>query len=193
MSTVIASGTWEDVTAYVAAHAAGPVLLREVTAHAGDDYHAVWLGQDGLVWHASTEHGASGWSLERETAAGALSWIRGTLALALDAIAGSWAAPADLDAADELYEVELAAARASAGTPLTPREVDGLIRQQISRARAEVARLAGLRAWHLRDAYGADRGAIARAAADLGVKAPTISGILAADARRRAQVTSRPG
>lgn len=123
----------------------------------------------------------------------------------------------DLEVLDELNEVRLTALRADAmhrinalraqfstnesseqyrvlGGIIPTKEVtiggvvDSQIQAGLARARAEVARWAGLRAHHLRTYTDTGRGGQARAARDLGITPVTVHNIIKEDDRRREQL-----
>lgn len=183
---------YEDLADHMSATAPDAVALSKITAELGDEYHQVWL--DGpTVWHAWQEdpcRPGSAWVLNRESALEALVWLREQLCLVMDRLADPSLyedIPADTverdeDVLEELYDVELAA------IPTTdPRDVDLVIQKQIRDARAEVARLAGLRVHHIVDRIGGtqERGWQTRAARTLGVTEATVSGLLTAERERQ--------
>lgn len=190
MSEIFTTGEYAIIDDYIAAHAPGARLLPEITATLDSDYHTVWLdGQ--TVWHAYAYPGEDTWHLDRESAAEALKWLQEQLVLVFDRLAdpdlyaedpcGPRLVEQDEAVMEEYHDVELAAW--GAGDPVA---TDRLIVRRIAAARAEVARLASLRAHHLRQAWQGDgsRGWQTRAAQDLGTSPTMVGKVLAADERR---------
>lgn len=185
------TGDYDDVIAYLREHAPGARLLEEITAELDNDYHTVWL--DGrTVWHAWRDLATDEvWHLEREPAGEALEWLRQQLFPPFDRMGdpdlyagdprGSRLVERDEAVMEEYYDVELAALG-----DLDPVATDRLIVRRITAARAEVARLASLRAHHLRRAWqgDGDRGWQTRAAQSLGISPQAITKLLADDDRR---------
>lgn len=168
---------YETLAAIVDERAPHAYLLDEITAHAGGDYHSIWLdNSDHTVWHAWTEPEGDEWTLDHEPAEEAVPWITEVLTLVLDAVAfpeqtevyvvRSGREEDDLDALDELEAVRLAALQARSADPAT---VDGMIRNQMDQHRQEIRLLARLRANALQHAFGTERGAAAAASRALGV------------------------
>lgn len=190
MPEIFTTGEYAIIDDYVAQHAPGARLLEEITASLDADYHTVWLdGQ--TVWHAYAYPGEDTWHLDRESAAEALKWLQEQLVLVFDRLAdpdlyaedpcGPRLVEQDEAVMEEYHDVELAAW--GAGDPVA---TDRLIVRRIAAARAEVARLASLRAHHLRQAWQGDgsRGWQTRAAQDLGTSPTMVGKVLAADERR---------
>ncbi|MGW5353379.1 hypothetical protein ACWERV_23070 [Streptomyces sp. NPDC004031] len=188
-----------EAAAHVAEHAPNAYELPLITAHLGADLHNVWLDKTAAtVWHASTDPDADGWTLEVEPAREAQSWIEDQLVLLLDRLADPEgdgyidAGPntdveEDLDALAEYEEVRLAALSEHSDDPVV---VDRIIRGQIARLSAEIARLSRLRGVNLTTAYGTEHGAAARAARALDVSHTSASRAMAApgDYAERARV-----
>lgn len=168
---------YEPLAAIVADRAPRARFLDEITAHAGADYHSVWLDEtDTTVWHAWSEPGEDLWTLDHEPAYEALAWITETLTLALDSLASPEEAENyldqagreedDLDALNELEAVRLAALRTGSANPVV---IDRRIRSEMDAHREQIRLLARLRASNLQQAFGTERGAPAAAARALGV------------------------
>ncbi|MFE5841997.1 hypothetical protein ACFQ7N_10160 [Streptomyces niveus] len=168
---------YETLAAIVAERAPQARLLDEITAHAGADYHSVWLDEtDTTVWHAWSEPGEDLWTLDHEPAGEALAWITETLTLALDALASPEEAANyldragreedDLDALNELEAVRLSTLRSRSADPVV---IDRMIRSEMDAHRQEIRLLSRLRAGNLQRAFGTERGAPAAAARALGV------------------------
>lgn len=198
MSEILTTDDYDDIEAYIRQHAPGARLLEETTAVLDADYHTVWLdGHD--VWHAYAYPGEDTWYLDKEPAREALEWLREQLVLVLDRIAdpdryvgdprGARLVEQDESALEEYYDVELAAW----GCPGDPVATDRRIVGRIAAARAEVARLASLRAHHMRQAWQGDgsRGWQARAAQALGTSPALVTKVLSADERRAEERRAR--
>ncbi|MFF8619257.1 hypothetical protein [Streptomyces sp. NPDC015350] len=195
--TVAAAEDYGTLAAVVAERAPHAHLLDEVTAHAGAEYHSIWLDEtDGTVWHAWTEPGESGWTLDREPAADAVGWITQTLTLVLDNLAAPEQAEdyerpdredEDLAALDELESVRLAELRALSTDPAV---IDTMIRSRMDDLRLGISLLARMRAGNLQRSFGTERGAAADTARALKVSPEAARRALAAaadfDARVRA-------
>ncbi|WP_399559113.1 hypothetical protein OHA44_38255 (plasmid) [Streptomyces sp. NBC_00144] len=188
---------YEPLATIVTTRAPQARFMDEITAHAGADYHSVWLDEtDNTVWHAWNEPGEDLWTLDHEPAGEAIPWITETLTLALEALASPEAAESyldragreedDLDALNELEAVRLAALRARSADPV---DIDSMIRREMDGHREEIRRLSRLRATNLQSAFGTERGAAAAAARTLGVTRESARRALAAadefDARVR--------
>ncbi|WP_326763473.1 hypothetical protein OG978_01720 [Streptomyces sp. NBC_01591] len=172
-SQVETADAYEPLAAIVADRAPHARLLNEITAHAGDDHHSVWLDEsDQAVWHARSEPGKDEWTLDHKPAAEAVDWITETLTLVLDRVASPEQAEIyeihpgleedDLDALDELESVRLTALQARSTDPAV---IDSMIRGQMDQPREEIRLLAWLRAGNLKQAFGTERGAAAAAGA----------------------------
>ncbi|GGS84192.1 hypothetical protein GCM10010156_48460 [Planobispora rosea] len=190
---------YDVIAAYLAKTAPRARLLEEITAYLDADYHTVWLSGESL-WHAWREPGEELWHLDQESAAAALAWLRQQLdgqgvfdrladpARYAESIEARLLDP-DEAAMAEFYDVELAALGAGTTESASPREVDQMIQSKIARARAEVARLASLRAHHVRAAFQGDgaRGWKANAARGLAITPVSLGDILADDEARAAR------
>jgi hypothetical protein len=193
---ILITSDYDDVTHHVYHHGDDPRILEEITNHLDEDYHTVWL--DGLtVWHAWKEPGEDDWHLDHERADHALDWIREQLDGhgVFDRIADPtrYSTPEEgryLDSDEavmaEFYDVELAAITGYVPDGADPRDVDRLIRARIDRARAEAARLASLRAHHIRRAFEGDgeRGWKSTAARGLNITLVSLGDILKDDEAR---------
>lgn len=179
----------EPLATIVTTRAPQARFMDEITAHAGADYHSIWLDEtDNTVWHAWSEPGEDMWTLDHEPAAEALPWITETLTLALDALdspkeAEDYLVRAgreedDLDALNELEAVRLAALRARSADPAV---IDCMIRSEMDSHRDEIRRLSRLRAANLQHAFGTERGAAAAAARALEVTPESARRALAAN------------
>lgn len=169
---------YQDAAAHVAEHAPNAYELPLITAHLDADLHTVWLDKTtGMVWHASTDYDVDNWTLDSEPAAEAQSWIEDQITLVLDRLAdpdGDSYVDAgpdakvddDLDTLAEFEDVQLAALTDLSDDPVV---VDRIIRGQIGRLSAEIARLARLRGVNLATAYGTGHGSAARAARALDI------------------------
>jgi hypothetical protein len=199
MAQVHYSTDYDEVFAYVNQHGDNARILEEITRQLDDDYHTVWL--DGhFVWHAWNEPGENEWYLDHETAGEALTWLREQLdgQGVFDRIAdpSRYSEPAearyvtsDEDAMEEFYDVELAALAHDLPDEVTPREVDQVIQARINRARAEAARLASLRAHHVRATFqgNGERGWKAAAARSLRITPVSLGDVLKDDEARAAR------
>jgi len=194
----ILTDDYNDIEAYIAEHAPGARLLEAITAELDADYHTVWVdGQD--VWHAWAYPGEDTWHLDKEPAREALAWLREQLVCVFDRLAdpdsytgaprGPRLVERDEAVMAEYHDVELAAW----GIADDPVATDRLIVRRITAARAEVARLASLRAHHLRRAWQGDgsRGWQARAAQALGTSPALVTKVLSADERRAEERRAR--
>lgn len=168
---------YELLAEIVSSRAPHARFMDEITAHAGADYHSVWLDEnDNTVWHAWSEPGEDLWTLDHEPAGEALAWITETLTLVLDSLASPEQAEdyqarpgreeEDLDALNELEAVRLAALRTGSADPVV---IDSMIRSEMDAHREQIRLLARLRATNLQNAFGTERGAAAAAARALGV------------------------
>ncbi len=196
MATIeIATGDYNEVAGILTASAPQAEELTAITAHMGEFSHTVWLDEsEATVWHAWDDLDQPGeWHLQAHPAATAAeTWLRETVSSALGNLAdpdGSdeyrhhpESVERDLDLLAEFQRVELAALRASAAELGAPAPaVDGMIVGRMQRHRAEISRLTVLRAMHLREVYGQERGAAAAAARALRISHEAARRALVAD------------
>ncbi|MFC3986415.1 hypothetical protein [Streptosporangium jomthongense] len=187
---------YSDITDHLAEHAPTARPLEAIAAVLDADYHSVWLDRL-TIWHAWTTPDDDTWHLEHYTAAEALDVLHqqldGAGVFDRTAAPSRYADPAeahylerDEEVMEEYYDIELAAEHDRLPADATPQEVDRRIQARITRARAEAARLASLRAHHVRATYGGtgDRGWKAAAARGLGITPVSLGAILADDEAR---------
>ncbi|MEU6710033.1 hypothetical protein ABZ897_01025 [Nonomuraea sp. NPDC046802] len=206
MAEMLTTTDYNEISEYVAQHAPSARILEEITAHLDADYHTVWL-DNWTVWHAWSEPGEDEWHLDQETAERALKWLQSQLDGAgvfdrladptryAEAVEARYVA-SDEDAMAEYYDVELAAIRCILPDNSPAHDVDRVIQNQINLARAEAARLASLRAHHIRAAFQGDgeRGWKSAAARGLGITPVSLGDVLKDDdarAERRRQEAAR--
>lgn len=177
--------------------------LQALTAWS-DGWAAYWLDDDArILWQAVLAEGAADgsggpWRLLSGYAAMVLPEVLADVAEVLDALAEpatGYAGTAERDAIeerhlavlDDVYDIELAALSRGARRAryVAAYDVDQAIQRQINLAKAEVSRLAGLRARHILNRYGRERGAGKKAAQALRVSPPTIATLITADTARR--------
>ncbi|WP_031522697.1 hypothetical protein [Streptomyces sp. NRRL F-5123] len=184
---------YQDAETHVARHAPTACELTLITRHCDAELHTVWLDKAAAtVWHAWTEPDldADGWTLTAEPASVAQSWIEDQIALVLDRLADPEgdgyhdAGPGtdveeDLAVLAEYEDVQLAALMAVSDNN-DPVVVDRIIRGNIARLSAEIARLSRLRGVNLTAAYGTQHGAAASAARALDISHTSASRAMAA-------------
>lgn len=172
------------------------VKLTELTAELGSDVHQLWLA-DGYLWWAEQDPDQPAvWEWTRYPAAAGAKLLRESVAvqLVMDRLDdpghgyadwGARRAGTDLDVLDDLHQVELAALLMDG-----PAHADAAIRRRMDAARAELARLAMLRADLLREIAGQDWGGKTRAAQALGITPEAVMQAITADNRRREQIVN---